>query len=438
MTRSVYYPQCAAILSVVFDGLGGNDTEPLQIVTRPRSANVSLNGYNEADTFSLEFDARVLPIDPQQIRSAAVGIYMFEGDGLGTPDDWARRENQVIVGLVDDASLSMSEDGQVVSWSGRDYTALLLDIEWDPTTRVDTGRKLSAVIQSVIASTGLQNLRVVYESDAREPVVSSVNRGTKKNGQPIAPGKTAWDVIYETCINLGFIVYVDGEDLEGGRVVITEPRVQTEQSAQRAPLNVWGVNLQRLEISRRLGKERVPQIEAVTLDPRTGDVLRAKYPPKASSPVTGVGTRRNEVTRVTAPAGVTDRDTLIRFARTYYENLARTEAVYHWRSGLHLESVDGQSLLRLRAGDPVQIGFSAFNAEQMRQLSPSQRVEHMVYMGYHPQVAQVIVNNYERLAFLTQPYYTRVMTFQFSDEGGIEIEGEAVNYAYVPREEDNA
>jgi hypothetical protein len=58
----------------------------------------------------------------------------------------------------------------------------------------------------------------------------------------------------------------------------------------------------------------------------------------------------------------------------------------------------------------------------------------MIAQGYNPRVAQVIANNFERLALLTQPYYTRVATFRFNDESGLEIEGESANYSYVPRE----
>lgn len=433
---TTYYPRCHALISVVLDGRGAADSRPIFIETRPRSATVNLNGYNEADTWELEFDARVLPIDPDLIRTAAARVYMLHASSLADRVDWARQEYEMVVGLADSVDLEMSSSGQFVRMDGRDYTALLLDREWDPRDRIPAGRPLDQVVQEIVndaipfpAGQPSRTLEVAWEGAGPPPITGVHHRQSKKKGYWVKPGKETWTVIYELCLRHGYISYIEGD-----RLIITEPRVQTAKSLADAPRLVYGTNLASVSISRRLGKERVPQVIASSIDPTSGRVIEVRYPERHQAPTTGIGTRKDERLRVTAPRGITDRQTLERFARTYYENKARSETSYTFGTK-YLEDVDRRDLLEIRGGKPVAFEWDAFNAEQMRQLSPAERFRHLRSVGYSEAVALVVSQRFEDLDRTRQAYYVKTGRFTIDNDAGLTVEAEAVNYSFVPREE---
>ncbi len=432
---AVFYPRCHAHLNVVFDGRGGPDTPPLLVDTVPQSAFVGRNGYHDADTFSLEFDARLLPFDPDLIRQMAVAIYMFAAEGEDDRREWAVPEHEMILGLVDVPTLNLSKDGQRFSVEGRDYTALLLDQEWDPRNRIPSGRPLDTVVKEIAdeAAPAGARLRFNVLFDSNEvftpPIVGASRRGTKKKGLWVEPGKTVWDVIYELCLAEGFVVYVRGED-----IIISDPRTQTRKSLGDAPRLIYGRELQSLEVSRRMGKERVPQIEVVSCDNKTGRTLRAKYPEKHETPKTGVGVKKDETERMVVDGSIRDLDALKRIARTEWEHRARAEAAYKY-STIALTTMDDRQhdLLRLDAGSPLYLQFDPFNSEQMRALNGAQRIEHLLALGYSSRLSAFVADYYERLDQFRQPYYQRTADFSYQS-GALTISGETVNYAYAPRE----
>jgi hypothetical protein len=427
--KTLYQPRCRALLSVIFDGRGGEDSKSLAITVIPKSASVELNGYNEADTWSLSFDARLLPFDPDIIRSMAVRIYMYGADNLDDQRRWATPEHEMIVGLADDAELDL-RDGQTFNCNGRDYTALMLDPEWNPKDKVPYGIPLDQAVQKIVndrvTAGGKQVLRVVFESDETPPIAgAALRRGGRRSVQP---GKSVWDVIYDLCLRHGFLVFVRGED-----IIITEPRIQNATSLARARRVAYGRNLRSLRASRKFAKERVPQVIVTGYDPKSGKVIEERYPAKSTAPTTAIGTDKDERKRYTL-RGVTDRATLRRAARTRHENLARTEAEYSLETR-HMEDLEGLDMLRLRAGDPIMIAFDAFNAEQMRQLSIEQRREHLISLGYSGQVAGFVAAHFDRLNQFRQPYYTESAKFDISDDDGLVVSADVGNYAFVPREE---
>lgn len=432
--KTEYHPRCHALLSVVLDGRGAADTEPLLIEATPKAASVSLNGYHEADTWTLDFDARSLPFDPELVRSAAAVIYMYAATGTDDDREWAVPEFERVRGLCDEDKLSISADGQYVSMSGRDYTGLLLDVEWDPRKRIPSGmdlvRTVKAIADAAAPPGALQRFDVVFDSRfGTPPIVGAARRSTKKKGLWVKPGKSYWDVIYEMVLHEGYIVFIRGE-----QIIITDPRTQTATSAATSPRMAWGRNLASLQVSRKLAKERVPQIVLTSYDPETKQRIEVTYPARHdSAPKTSLGTKKDEVMYLPGPAGVRDRATLLRMARVRYDNMARAESVYRFET-LALSALDGEDLLQLVAGSPIRIGFDPFNAEQMRALTTAQREEHMLSLGYSPRLSAFIAAYFDRIDQFRQPYYTRLVELKWSTSDGLRVTVEAVNYAYEPRE----
>jgi hypothetical protein len=435
---AVWYPRCHAQLLAVVDGRGGPDSISRLIDIAPKDCVLLRNGYHEADTFSLEFDARKLPIDPEVIKSLAVRIFMFNADGKDDQSDPALEGRERLRGIADDDGIELSDDGQLVTVTGRDYTGLLLDAEWDPRNHIPSGGALDLTIQTIAdaaAPPGALARFVVEAHGLAMPKVGSAHRSTKKKGLWVKPGKTYWDVIYEMALAHGFIAYVKGET-----IFITEPRSQTIASAAAAPQLIYGKNLRRLKMSRKLTKEKVPQVVVTAWDPVRGDVVRVTYPEKpettakASGPnMPALGMKRNETIFLPGPAGVTDLETLKRYARVRFANMARSEAEYECETH-DLRSFDGQDLFELDAGAPLIIGFDPYNGEQMRSLSVAERVRHLVAQGYAHDVSELLAESYERVSQLQQAHYTRSVEFHFSQDEGITIQPTAINYAYEPRE----
>lgn len=432
---TTFHPRCHVLMSVVLDGRGGPDTEPLLIEATPKAASVSLNGYHEADTWTLDFDARSLPFDPEIVRSAAVVIYMYAATGTDDDREWAVPEFERVRGLCDESKLSFSIDGgRMVSMSGRDYTGLLLDVEWDPRKRIPSGldlRRTVKLIADAAAPPGaLQRFDVVFISRfGAAPIVGAARRSTKKKGLWVKPGKSYWDVIYEMVLHEGYIVFVRGE-----QIVITDPRTQTETSSAKSPRMAAGINLASLDVSRKLAKERVPQIVLTSYDPTTKQHIEVTYPTRHdSAPTTSLGTKKDEVMYLPGPAGIRDRATLLRMARVRYDNMARAESVYRFET-LALTALDGEDLLQLVAGSPIRIGFDPFNSEEMRSLNTAQREEHLLALGYSPRLSAFIAAYFDRIDQFRQAYYTRLVELKWSTSDGLRVTVEAVNYAYEPRE----
>jgi len=73
-----YYPRAWAVMRVYFDDFTGEGSKSIEIETVPSEMTVHLNGYRQADTFDLSFDARHLPMTPELIRAIGVSLYLFQ------------------------------------------------------------------------------------------------------------------------------------------------------------------------------------------------------------------------------------------------------------------------------------------------------------------------------------------------------------------------
>lgn len=467
---NVYYPQCLATLHVVFDGFGGTDSSATTFTVRPKTASALLNGYREADTFALEFDASYFPFSPELIRSMGVEIHMYRTDGLGgagtsqhqkNPYYELEEDNLVVAGLVDDARYHAGKDGRTFSVTGRDYTCLMLDKPWDPTKRFPVGLPLDQAVQNlvdeatgaaahgrvmtvkvigsdstpVIAATGTKSSALVtagkyHVSKKGKITIPGSGKGnihTNKKGVPVKGGSSYWDVIYRQCIRLGLICFVRGTD-----VIISTPSTLTEATSGRLRSVAYGQDLSTLDIDRKLGKEKVPQIEVVCYDPESMASISAKYPASAKEITTGIGTKKDE-TRQVVVHGITDQGQLAKLAKLYYDNLARSEGTIKFGTK-DLTDLNGNDLLFLRPGDPVQLGFDGIT-EDFRQMAEFERFEALLSMGYNEQVAGIIAIEFDKINQFRVPFYTKDVGLTWSSDSGLSIEVSALNYIAPGRDD---
>ena len=436
---AVYYPRCRAILSIVFDGFGGSDSSPQIIEVIPKDCRVSLNNYKEADTFDMEFDGKLLPISPEQLRSAAVQIYFYGLDNLNASEMESTAPDRVtLAGLIDSAELNASKTGVTFQVSGRDYTAILIDKEWDPTRRVPVGRPLDEVVQGLVDEATQKDkigrtLNVVFKGGIESPPTFGTihNVKTKKRGfTPAQGGKNYWDVIYNLCMRHGFIVFVQGFD-----VVISRPNVLIEEARKSIAKVVYGRNLESLNIERKLGKERVPQIVVRSYDSKTRSVIEGRFPESKDKVLTGIGTEKEEVKSYSVP-GITNAKILKRIAENAYNTLARGEATGRFATK-HLTDLDDEfDLLTLRAGSAVAIGFDPFVPEAiLAAMTEGERYSHLVSLGYTDKMAGLIASGFDKINYFRRPFYVREVSLSWSSRDGITIECEVANFIAEARDE---
>ena len=366
--------------------------------------------------------------------------------------EWAVDANLMIKGLVDDIETTIVGEDNILTMIGRDYTAILADPEWDPKQKIKTnGGNLQEVVQSIADEAAPDGTRarfeVVWRGEKTPPKCGGLHRSTKTKGMYVKAGKTYWDVIWDLCIQHAYVPRV-----VGSQIIIEEPVTQTRQSLSESPRLVYGETLTKLEIKRKFSRETVPQIVLTAWDPKNGKKIEVRYPKKRNIDVQVTANRdardalgipltvkKDEVRYFPAPKGVTDRDALERYARMRFYHIGRGESIYTFATS-HLwipdpfESGNEISVLRLRPGDAIGIEFSPFNQEHLRALDIGQRVEHIMSLGYHREVATFVANNLDRMEMFKQDYYYNRGEISYSIDEGIEIEIEATNFASEVRE----
>jgi hypothetical protein len=483
-----YYPLCRVNLSVVFDGFGGKDTPKVIEDIIPLSVNVHLNSYKEADTWEITFDAKAFPFSPELVLSGAVEIYLYQRDDLTQDPIYSelpsptfnvnnltglaayalavqgantnQREKLLVTGLIDVSTITLDSSGGVVSMSGRDYTALLLDREWDPTESGKRGRipdgPLDQVVQQLVdeavnASEVGRTLEVAFidyeivpetkgvaktvtskKVTIKPPPTQKSRSKRKTRGIAVKADSNYWDVIYKLCMSYGFISFV-----QGFNVYIAKPHVL--QADQESLWGFWrvayGRNLEKLEVERKLAKDAVPQIRVRSYSEKDKIAIEGRFPgDRENLKITGVGTKKEEYRVYTVP-DISDVNTLKEIARSTYYTLARGEGVVRF-STPHLADLDNRDLLKMRAGDAVEIIWDAFNSEVMmnKNISTEEKVTELLSRGYKIDVARLVAEQYAKLDYFRQPFYVRTVNYSWDAETGVKVDVEAINFISAERD----
>lgn len=464
---STYYPRCKINISVVFDGFGGPETPTVLTDIIPYSASMHLNSYKEADTWEVVFDAKRFPFSPELIRSMAVEIYLYQVEDQTTDITWNDPSHLIAIGLVDQATLTEDNDGGKVSLSGRDYTSLMIDRQWDPQTSGTGGKAPNGDLQDVVqqlvdeatnkdlvgrtltvklfdvgdvktstgGSAGIQNKVNTTK------IKTTQSKSRKARGIAVKASSTYWDVIYKLCLAYGYIVFVKGLE-----VWITPPHVLQDLAATQFHV-AYGRNLEKLEVERKMSKEATPQIRVRSANPNApfipfegrfpadGDTAAAKAgvtQKKGKSKVlfgfTGVGTKKEEF-KVYAVPDCKDVKTLTQIAKATYYTLARGEGIIRF-STPHLKDLDQNDLLTMKAGDSCQVEWDAFTTSTMtdKNLTKAVRMSTLLGLGYAQDVASLVAENYDKLDYFRQPFYIKEVNITWDKDSGCKLDVEAMNF----------
>jgi len=502
----MYYPQARAIVSLVFDGFGGpeTDTPPQVFPVLPRSLTVHLNAYNQADSWEMTFDGEDLPIDPALIRAGAAEIFLFasqkglptddrlidkqfatldappeqvdrsatqavlEEAGAGSIERFTQGNEPMVAGLIDDIDLSADEGGRWVTISGQDYTALLMQRQWPPTSRgrarrIPVGRKLDELLASILDEadeTGRLKLVLENVSKADMPIVRE--RRNNKRGIPIEEDTSYWDVLYKLATRYGFILFVRGLS-----VVLTRAQNLGENRERRARTLVVGKNVAALQMTRHMGKESAPKIVVRAYDPGLREPITVDYPrgtyegikqinarnKKKDTTTTRFSTkpkrkkkadkaqniRKQEEYMIIPVFGVTDRAVLQNIAEQLHNQFGKAERTVTV-STEDLSDIDDRDLMDVRAGDSLSIDFKEFNIDRALlsddDIGVEEKYNHLVSRGYGSTIARVIAEKYKQLQALKRPLRVRDATYDYDVDSGVSIELQALDFVVIGDQRD--
>lgn len=443
MTQQIFYPKAA--VNIAFATKRSNaasDLIKLEAV-EPLEMTIESNGINVADTFDVELDAELFPMDPAAL--SAVVLDCFVGDVGRYGAELARTEDtRLIIGSSDELSLDLgNQDRPRIQVSGRDYTGFFLDLPWG-TQGVKLGRAFDVIIREIVAryeSTSAMTVRSLV--DGPMPVIPKGNGGNKKLEEYRAKASDkVWDVIQKLSRMVGLICLVRGDE-----VLIQPPLNISPLTTTSYPVFVDGLNLQDLKISRSFTTEQLPNVLVVARDPITGKRVEGTYP---DPPNSKVKIRRTK-SKVSKSVDIQYREyrsdhpaptkaILSEVARRIYDGFRQQEMklsfetrelrVLQQRIGGSIEDAQvGFSCSSIRNGTPIRIHIDR-RIRALLTVAPTESVREQIARenGFKDRVAKELSRSWQTLDKL---FYVNSATHKFSQSDGYSLSCEAVNFLEV-------
>lgn len=427
-------PVCVVSGSVILRGDASETQHPFEVF--PKSAGLELNSYRQADTFDVEWDAARFPFHPDDIRSLALEVRMFDRATMGAAiGDLARATPPQLVGRADEQEIGLSDSGRTFSARGKDYTEVLAVRKWDASRTVAAGGSLVDMVQSLVdeAASASVKGRVLTVSYIAPPVPKGVRSsaptikptGTKKKGLSWPSGVNYLDVITDLCAMSGKRVYVRGLD-----VIITTPADITDDglvwdasdtigtNAPRVYHVAWGRNVAVLGVTRKSGGERTPQQIVKCYDPTSRKTVVGKYP--------AVRDDDDPEAAVRLVHGV-DKAACDEMARSAWHEISRGESEIEIETR-DLTDLNGKNLLEARAGDSIRIDYDPLARDELARLGQAERRKFLVAAGFGDGVATALARNLDAMERWNRVYYVRRVQLDFDARSGITIKVSAVNY----------
>jgi len=473
----VFYPQCAVELLVVWENMQ-KEIPTLEksypIMVTPKRVEVSINSYKEADKFTCELDFKNFPFDPRSIRALGVNIFMENmgrlRDEKGNPVRIVpRRENKIFTGYADEETIKLDDNAGVVSFSGRDYTALLLDRPFVNSKgvipKIDLSKPLDVTISAMLKSLPeTKEIKVVNRTGAKSlPSLASFAPDYSPLGSHKNAGKKDkyWEVIQDLVGKAALVAYIELDEL-----IIAKPRALYEGT--NAKQFIYGKNLKSLEFKRKLGRVKGFNVQVQSLDFANKKPVIVKIPEQASdewSAATGIAKEQvkvpkpgtnGQITEQPAPTlvfnvpDIKSRDQLIKIGEGIFEDVSRQEiegqAVTYdmmlseikaseggfasvGEKSYATRSDEGFDVLKIRNATPIAIFMDWEDLQYISQLTTeAKRIEYLQQRNFNPTVAAALAQVIGRYPNV---FYTRSVKFSMSDEN-FQCEVEFINFVRAP------
>jgi len=471
--------------------VAGSPPDDLTVVGQilPRSATIERNGLATCDTASIAINYTDAPIDPRIIRAAHVEILLGVVSAQNHEDGIERGETRAdgslvsvvgrqdsglllgatrFVGFVDTWGGSYAEGGDTLTMECRDMSSSIRDTRLVPGESIDLTQPITEGVSRFLDRIGpmTRGISVIYEGEGDPPTPGDLmppsrrpRRGrVARRGRSGGERMSAWDHITDVVRGIGLLPVMVGWVLK-----LIEPR--TLYGTESARRMVYGRNISELTFKRNLQGVKVPTIEVRSYDPDQGRTLWARYPTPTGQPSSGVlgvgqqprprranrvppsGATPDDEIRVMSVEGVTDQDTLVRVARSSFEQLGKQELEGSfstsdaWSYEMEPEEAD---LLKIDAGDPVELLIAQHEAQDDDQATGTtlgritaqerlRRRDYLVGLGWDRLVAERLARLQDATGFQTV-FRTQLASLAFDVDSGIKVDVDFINYITVREE----
>jgi hypothetical protein len=479
---SVYYPQAAMTLRILWEDFGEVQSSKLQqVYSLPiiaRRVTVNINDYSQADTFDAEIDFKQFPFDPRAIRACGVTIHMENLKALvddptherkiqakaGSTTDEKKQGNVIFVGFADDDEIDFDDQKRTVRLQGRDYTALLIDRKYVKPGPLDVSKKLDVLISSLLKELKeteeiALDLRVKKELPVISKFATSLEdlaaiRNRKHD-------ESYWDIIQDLVHRVGLIAYIELDKL-----VLTEPRALYDRA--KGVHFVYGKNIKNLKFKRKLGRKKNFNVDVRCFNPENKDepVITAKIPAQATKEwgdATGIPIGKDLVIPTINPDGsagagkpaptvgflipnIHNKPKLIEIGQNIYEEMSRQQIEGSFET-MDMES-DSQAgtcfnLLGLRIGTPLKIQVDqgdlegitrivSANGGARKQKSIAATRDFLIRRCYDQSIAEALALTLNNPRF-NSPFFTKGVQFTLDSESGFKIKVDFLNFIELPK-----
>ncbi len=427
-----------------------------ELFVRCRSIKLQRNDHHTADVLQVEAEWADSGIDPRFIKHATGILWM----GNATGDDGLldmSESNHRFTGTATRVTRSnRNGTGFSVSMEFHDHTRFFLDnvlvqdgypnysmnlLEaWNHICR-NTGwsdvhtQDIVSVVEKFydriqfrgIASPGPVIGRAVFDRFAK---LGKIEANSEKKA-------TSWDIWKKICGEMGLITYIDREWC----VVTTttehyavdhnpDPDVAVREQ-RNSPRLVWGKNIIEVEETSESGMSS-KGVCVTSFDARTNTVLEAFYPAPGDERIRikKGEAKRKDFNRDDLRSGeydvyeyntITDTRLLKIQAQVAYEERARQELQGRLKTA-EME-LDGVDLLDLMVGMSIRVDMDPDDKELLQNRYPteSERMDHLIDLGYSRDGAALIVRNLEAFPNLTPVFHIAEAHFDLDDDS-FEIE----------------
>lgn len=456
---SIYYPQAAVSLRVIWEDFGSNSPTLKEVTVMQvscRNVVVDRNDYTEADTFKARIDYKSFPFDPRCIRSCGIAVYMEDRKGLFKQTNSLNliepsEDNIIFQGFADEGGLEFNDDTRTVMIEGRDFTSQFIDTKRLDTSPIPLSKPIDEIITDLIQEQ-VATQEIVVENRTGEdlPVLSKLapdfNPVTSVKNQKRK--ETYWDIMQSILQRVGLIGFIEID-----KFVITKPRNIYEK--REIKQFIYGGNIKDLRFKRKLGRAKNYNVKLVSANLQKKTVLEALIPKEAISADFIADFGNVEITipqldkdgkkidppkvadYITFPVpNVNDKETLIRMAEDVYEEMSRQQiegslSTFEMEIPEEVENeVEFNTMpvlfSKMRNGTAIKIYLSQDELGEINSSSTwAQKRNFLFRRGYPLEVANSFAESLNRI---NTALYVKSVKFELDQENGFSMDIDFINF----------
>jgi len=461
---SLYYPQVGILLKVTWEDFGKPNAalnEIYDLAIACRNVIVERNDYSEADTVKLSFDYKAFPFDPRCIRACGISVFMenvkkvFDGNGIQvklTPNDkpiGTKGANKVFVGFADESSIKFDDDTRTVTFEGRDFTGLLIDIKRINSDPIPLSKPLDQIISDLLKEQKTtEAIQVVNRTGEELPTLAKLaadlDSATSVKNQKRK--ETYWDIIQDLLSRVGLLGFIEID-----KFIISKP--QNIYEKKKLKQFIYGGNIKDLSFSRKLGRSKNFNIRVVSFNSLTKSVESAKIPLEATTP----GIAGPEVTipqldkdgkkidppkvadYITFPVkDVVNKEQLIRIGESIFEEMSRQQiegsfTTYEMQIPEETFDDDGARVKTtpvdfssISNGTGIRIYLRQEDLKEIKSDSTeSEKTAFLLRRGYGQKFSKAFASSLDRI---NTAFYTKSVRFELDQENGFSMQIEFINF----------